>query len=459
VDDNTFAADLDRMVENSFNIHRDGNRLVFREAENPQARLLAEARNDRLFADGSDYAELARHARYVLAGSEDLSRDFVAVVLGPKWVEEPWSGPVQVVPPEQWKDRLPLVVLPEAPAALGPQLGPWLKAHLATGRNTVRFLFPKPSMGNLYRDRELLVAARAVLRATEWMEHNSAYRPLQKKYRKQLEDTLKERFGQFAVLDRWSFQNPERSQFNVESLNAQGVAIPPAVEQAIRDNLFEAEAFQELVLLLAQAQAPVSRLLSDLREPRPNEDRCLPWLGEIQVKERLLRLCSKGTVALNLRGVETLQRAAGEPEADAWQRMKGRLPGGRQLEEVLILPPLPQGSSGTVGLPGEQASSTAGHNGGSGVVHETSTAPVPPGGLFGGGPAPAVPARRNLEAPANSSLNLLGYLETSRVGPGAKVHRAEVRVEGITGSQLQELLRKLPDGMRYRLSLEVDPTP
>ncbi len=461
VDDNTFAADLDRTVENSFNIHRDGNRLVFREEENPQARLLAEARNDRLFADGSDHAELARHARYVLSGSEDISRDFVAVVLGPKWVEEPWIGPVQVVPPEQWKDRLPLVVLPEAPAALGPQLGPWLKAHLATGRNTVRFLFPKPSTGNLYRDRELLVAARAVLRATEWSEHNSAYRPLHKKYRKQLEDALKERFSQFAVLDRWSFQNPERSQFNVESLNAQGAAIPPAVEQAIRDNLFEAEAFQELVLQLAQAQAPVSRLLSDLREPRPNEERCLPWLGETQVKERLLRLCSRGTVALNLRGAETLQRAAGEPEADAWQRMKGRLPGGRQLDEVLILPPLPQGSSGTVGAMegGGGASTTSGGHQGPGAVHETPTPPVPPSGLFGAGPAPALPARRNLEAPANSSLNLLGYLETSRVGPGAKVHRAEVRVEGITGSQLQELLRKLPDGMRYGLSLEVDQTP
>ena len=471
VDDNAFAADLDRTVENSFNIHRDGNRLVFKEEENPQARLLAEARNDRLFEDGSDKAELAKHARYALSGSEEVSRDFVAVVLGPHWKESPWDGPVQVVTPDRWGDRMPLVVLPEAPADLDRQLGPWLKAHMPSGRNTVRFLFPKPSMGSLYRDRELLVAARAVLRAGQWMDQNAAYRPLHKKYKKQLEDALKERFSQFALLDRWNYQNPERSRFHLEGIQAQGEAIPGAVEQAIRTNLFEAETFQELVLALADGQAPVSKLLSELREPRPNGEPCLPWLGETLVKERLVRLCARGLVALNLRGTETLQRKPGEDEQEAWQRMKGRLPGGRQLEEVWILRPVAQGSSGTVapeggGNPGG-ASPTAAGNGGAGAVQHPTPPPfvpgggggMPPGGLFGGGSTPATPIRRSLEFPSNSPINLLGQAEKSRIGLASKVHQASLRVESITGAQLQEMLRKLPDGMRYQLELEVDEAP
>jgi len=54
VDDNAFQVELSTIVENSFNIHQDGPRLVFREEENPRAKLMACARNDKLFTDGSD---------------------------------------------------------------------------------------------------------------------------------------------------------------------------------------------------------------------------------------------------------------------------------------------------------------------------------------------------------------------------------------------------------------------
>src|SRR5438552_3256680 len=44
VDDNAFHVELATVVENSFNIHQDGPRLVFRDEENPQANLMARAR-------------------------------------------------------------------------------------------------------------------------------------------------------------------------------------------------------------------------------------------------------------------------------------------------------------------------------------------------------------------------------------------------------------------------------
>lgn len=463
VDDNAFAADLDRTVENSFNIHRDGNRLVFREEENPQARLLAEARNDRLFADRSDHAELAKHVRYVLSGSEDVSRDFVVVVLPHDWHSSPWEGSGQAVPPAQWNDRLPLLVLPQAPSAPGPELGPWLKTHLPSGRNTVRFLFPKANLESLYRDRELVVAARAILRATQWMDGNAAYRPLQKKYKKQLEDALKERFGKFAILDSWNFQNPEQTRFHVESVNEQGWALPAAVEKSIRDNLFEAEAFEEFCLALADAQQPVSKLLSELREPRPHGEPCIPWLGETQVKERLLKLCSRGRVALNVRGTETLQKNPGEDDDACWSRIKGRLPGGRQLEEVRILRPTAQGSAGSVSVAGG-ASPTAEGTGNGSVIGPPApppyqpgpggTAPTPvPGGLFGGGTSPRV---RTLEIPTTSSLNMMGSIEAKGIQPSTRVRKVSLQVEALTGAQLKDLVQRLPDGTRIGLSAEVE---
>ena len=53
--DNAFQVELATIVENSFNIHQDGTKLLFREEENPRAKLMAYARNDKLFADGADF--------------------------------------------------------------------------------------------------------------------------------------------------------------------------------------------------------------------------------------------------------------------------------------------------------------------------------------------------------------------------------------------------------------------
>ena len=44
--------------------------------ENPQAKLIANARNDKLFTDGSDLEQLAREVRYVISGQEDVSKAF-----------------------------------------------------------------------------------------------------------------------------------------------------------------------------------------------------------------------------------------------------------------------------------------------------------------------------------------------------------------------------------------------
>ncbi len=75
VDDNAFEAELAAIVENSFNIHQDGDRLIFREEENPQARLIASARNDKLFDEAVVLVLGVRSVvreRPELAGSQGL---------------------------------------------------------------------------------------------------------------------------------------------------------------------------------------------------------------------------------------------------------------------------------------------------------------------------------------------------------------------------------------------------
>ena len=61
--------------------------------------------------------------------------------------------------------RLPILVLPEVPDNIDQRLGRWLKDHLQKRRNTVRFLLPRTGSSNAFQDRDLLVLARAEMKA------------------------------------------------------------------------------------------------------------------------------------------------------------------------------------------------------------------------------------------------------------------------------------------------------
>ena len=85
--------------------------------------------------------------------------------------------------------------------------------------------------------------------------------------------------------------------------------------------------------------------------------------------------------------------------------------------------------------------------------------PPPGGGLFGGGSGTGGKPRIPLSNPATSPLNLIGKLEGWGIGPATPVAEVSIKVSAglgsqITGAQLKELLKKLPDGMTFELSLE-----
>jgi hypothetical protein len=159
----------------------------------------------------------------------------------------------------------------------------------------------------------------------------------------------------------------------------------------------------------------------------------------------------------------------GEDEESAWRRLRPKLSyTGRQLDEVFLLSPSAVPTTG-------------------GATQANPTAPPSTGGLFGGGATPAgVPAdnptpattggasppgfsdpgaggifggsmpkpRTNLVNPPTSPLNLIGKLEGWGIGPATPVSEVTIKVSSATGAQLRELLKKLPDGMTFELSLE-----
>lgn len=468
IDDNAFQVELATIVENSFNIHQEGARLVFKEEENPQAKVMASARNDKLFTDNSDLAQLAKEVRYVIGGSEEVAKTFRVIALPRSWLNKPWEGVDESEQPDAWDDRLPILVLPEEPDNLNERLGKWLKEHLQKRRNTVRFLVPRAGTSNAFYDRDLLILARAEMKAQEWGIQNIEYRKLQAKYQNELRDILKKRFDRFAVLHSWNFADPSKCDFHVETLHDQGAKVPAAIEHALANDLFVPEDFEELVLEAAADNASVGKLLRELQEPRPLERDCIPWLGETAMKERIVRLCARGKIAINLRGMEYLQAQAAEDEGEAWKRLRPKLNyTGRQLDEVFLLQPsavpstggstpptTPAGASGPGGLFGGGASplSTPPGTGSEPPVGSPPAPAQPSGGIFGGGVESG--ARITLSNPATSPLNLIGKLESWGIGPATPVKEVVLKVPSATGAQLKELLKKLPDGMTFELSVD-----
>ncbi|WP_240939489.1 nucleoporin [Diaphorobacter sp. HDW4A] len=472
VDDNAFQVELATIVENSFNIHQDGSRLVFREEENPRAKLMACARNDKLFADGSDQAQLAKQIRYVIGGTDEVAKTFRVIALPKSWQTDPWSTLDEAEQPERWDDRLPILVLPEEPDNIDSRLGRWLKDHLQKRRNTIRFLLPRSGSTNAFQDRDLLILARAEMKAQEWSSQGPEYKKLHTEFQGALRDILKKRFDRFAVLQRWNFADPAQCRFSVESLKKQGAQIPEGIEEALTNDLFVPEDFEELVLEAASENSAVGKLLRELQEPRPAGQDCIPWLGETSMKERILRLCARGKIVINLRQMEWLQTNPGEDEDTAWRRLRPKLSyTGRQLDEVFLLEPSAVPATGGT-TPAAPTGTAGSANESGGLFGGAAKSPTPPGvseptpggqpvtptgaggGIFGGGVATGGNSRIPLHNPSTSPLNLIGKLEGWGIGPATQVAEVSIKVSAATGAQLKELLKKLPDGMTFELNLE-----
>jgi hypothetical protein len=357
-----------------------------------------------------------------------------------------------------------MIVVPVSPDNLEADLGTWLKTHLQEGRNTIRFLLPQRATGNIFFDRELVVLARAVYLALQWGDSDPAYRPLKTKFQNELIGKLKGRFDRFAVLDIWNFAEPAKCRFEERSHGAQGDKIPETVDKIIKQDVFIPEEFEAYLLKLAEGAESIGKLLKDLREPRPGGNPCIPWLGEVEVKERVVQMCASGQIAINVRGLELLQARPGETYDDAWMRMKGRLGTGKHLDETTMYLPDAVVTSGgkipVVTVPGSGGATTITPPGTGMVTVPGSTVPAGTGNggdqpnLFGNSGGNGTATRSPLSAAPTSGLNLLGQVESWGIGPATTLANVSLKIGKMSGSQLHQLLKHLPDGVTYGLDLE-----
>jgi hypothetical protein len=372
-------------------------------------------------------------------------------VLRKKWQSDPWGELPETERPDRWDSRLNLIVIPECPDNLDAALGAWLKQHLPQRRNTLRFLLPKKAGGNIYFDRDLIVYARAVYLANQWKDTDAAYKPLFATYQtSHLRPRLKDLFDTFAILDIWNFAQPDQCRFLVEKHNAIGDKIPKAIHTKVETELFIAEDFEDAALAQAANSASAAKFIGELQEPAIGGQHCIPWLGEVAAKEKALRLCAAGKLAINLRGLELLQAQPGEIEEAAWMRIKGKLGSGKELEQTILMPPGAVPTSGGT-LPLQFAPTSAPP-----APAPTDTINETPTSIFGGagGEVPPAPALKPFGTPPKTPVNLLGEVEKWGITPATNLANVNINVSKMTGAQLTQLLKNLPDGVTYGLNLD-----
>lgn len=450
LDDNTFSGELTSVRECSFNIHEIAGRFLFRTDENPQAKLLAHAKNNKIFEGNQDVDFLTKQIKYVLDNT--TCRSDHLIVMKPKWRDAPWANREEADRPDNWDSRLTTIIIPEFPDDFNKTMGTWLKQNMPHHRNVVRFLFPCPEYNQFYDNKSLMIQARTVYLAGEWSANSPEYKPIKEKQEKELRAKIKEMFDRYALLNIWNYQEPAKCRFRLEKFQARGEMILETIDKHIRDNLFIPEDFEEYLLLFAKNGESVDKLLKELREPRTEEKPCIPWIGEESVKDKLTDLCAAGKIAINVCGT-IYQAMPGEEYDFARSRIRGKIGAGRELAETTLYLPDP-GVTGSGS--GENTATTLGGTLPSASSDGASTLPdvVNP---FTGQPeippdSPRYSERKSSEP--TSGLNLIGRLEQWGIAKITKVAKVSLHTEQMTGAQLEELLKKLPDGLKYSLELD-----
>ena len=489
IDDNAFQAELALLIENSVNIHGDqvpDGPLWIGVSENPRSKVRACAKNNKLWHigavstagmtvyPGKDITHTRKTLRHIFV-PETAQPPSRVIILGLNWKNDPWSDVDDLDKPSKW-DRPVLLVIPDQiesdKANLNSCLGAWLAKHVQKRRNTIRFLLSAKDSQGIYTDEELIYSARcSFLCSPEGWGSDTVYKSLRQDFDRPLREALKSRFNRVAILRQWDFQQSQNCVFDVEKITGQGGEIPSAVEAKILSELFDHHDFRNFVLKRAKDSDVVGSLMDDLTEPPPpNMGEAIPFLGETQTYEFILKIAASGDIVLNVGGTWIGRRAsdASDEEALRYIRSKAFCTGQEMRKIQLGLPGAVGGGTVTV-IPALPKSTETETNV---FIHPVATNGnediVPPekpivGGIDGGAredgtgwitPPDALPITKNKKsAEPATGINLSGSFEAWGISSDQTIESARIEFAGLTVQQIKLILQRIPS--TFKASMDI----
>ncbi|MEI6075300.1 MAG: hypothetical protein WCS94_06995, partial [Verrucomicrobiota bacterium] len=393
-----------------------------------------------------------------LLASETAAPSSDIIVLGPDWQVAPWSSVSDLLQPARWEKPV-LIVLP-APIAFDAQrhaaaLAAWLIAHVPARRNTVRFLVPKAGTTPLFDDTELIFQARCGHLTQRAWSTEPRYYNLRAEFDRPLNASLKSRFDRFALLRRWDFQNPGACVFDFEPVAELTTALPRTIEEKIKSDIYDATEFESYVLSFVAQPRTVGELFRELAEPPTVATRdAIPFLGDTQTYEEVLRLAARGLIAVNIANTWLTRSHEDDDDDAAYRRIRSRAfrSGPEQRAAQIGLPSAAGGGAvaGTTSPPVSPATTPG----------ATTPAPVTPGQTPATTPPPGQtslplpPVTRTERTTAESNtISLIGQLEAWGITSDQTLTSAKVEFSNLTAQQLRRILQQVPSA--HRANLEV----
>lgn len=168
-------------------------------------------------------------------------------------------------------------------------------------------------------------------------QEKSQYEKLHRKYEGALKADLKQRFDRYALLATWDFQTPTNCTFHIETHDSAGSDIPAAVEKHVIKNYFAPEDFEAFIVQAAnQSDSTMRQVLAVLREPPLPGEPAIPYIGDQNTYEQVIKLVARDKIALN-KGGKWLHKEAGESvEAAELRLSRAAFCGGRDMLAVQL---------------------------------------------------------------------------------------------------------------------------
>ena len=455
LDDNAFAEELEKLKDASFNIHPVGDRLVFRQEENPQSKLLASSRNDKLFSREQDIDYLQRSIAQALSPMDTATMVVSRlIVMGPNWDTQPWIDQRQEDLPAEWREPI-VIVIPEV--ASHEKLARWLKDNVASRRNLVRFLLPGVTRGNPYQNRELRELARCAYLAEDWGRSDSQYLQLRPTYQRPLREHLSRWFDRLAVLATWDYVTLNSTTFVTDTISNDGQGLLKAIEDHIERAIFEPEVFRQYVLKRAETRDSALEIIATVMEPPTSPDvQAIPFLGETSLYERILRMVADGDIILNYEGNWIRRRPDDIDSQAAFNRIRSKaFVTGKYLQNITVAPSSAAPAEPDVPEPAIWEKGSGYHPNPISKQGAESTDNEPP---VNWSPTPVVERKLKTLASAGSrsQINLLGDLHGWGLSDTTTLQNVRLEGSRMTVQQLKDLLKRFPPSILFKLEILIE---
>lgn len=440
-DDNIFKDQWAQIFDNSYNVHEKQGKYFFDIPENARTKVLAHARNAKLFENGQDLDKILGITEWAYSpkNSTDKGR-FRFCILGRDWKSNPFAE-------GQFRGKLPTdigdgqacyVFIPEAleNGSLKSAIGRFLTSNVPNYRNLIRFVVPTR---NIFEDKAILLNARALHFADSWKEQDKEYDRLRDFYQSELQKEISNAFSKVVIVSQWDHQNFHNISFEMIEVDGQPSTMFAEIDQKIEQDYFSIDDFRALILDAVKSNNIERQKLSNLRriieEPRPFPNAVIPWTRPTHIFEVIVDGVMSGQYAIQTNS-GVVQSTAGKTSQQIRQELP--IPQWNRWDSLHVTQA--QSISGGTGIP---TNPTAG----------ADAAPITGGGWTAGGDANVGSTSSGLNTTINKMMRDLGYgkqplqildqLERWGVAKETKLHDVSLVFTSLTGEQLKKFIQTL----------------